>query len=208
MNNTCLIQYAVGAAHERMLEITHDRHARLCKDAGVDFWCDDKRFPANKRPTWHKVDLIIEALYNKGYDKVIWLDADCVIESNNIQPMIDACKGIGMVIYPSIGEDPLHFNCGAIYAGKDLQESVRAILSKWAMMPENDHPWADQKAFNDLFISISKVDWLNQIKRLSPKFNYLDGYFDAPNPIVRSFHGVELNERISRMEKCVDALQK
>lgn len=186
-----LVQLAAGYDFVRMLDLTADLHSRYCKAWGAELIA--RREAKNKKPTrpphWRKVDLITEAL-ESGYDHILWLDADSVIVDARADLFAACSWGIGICACHDAPTVPRHLNTGVLWFNRSPE--VTAFVAAWNAMPNK--MGEDQSAFEEL---MNERRWRSLLTICPNRYNCVETAMEAPDPVVRSFHGDK--DRVNRM---------
>ena len=198
MNNAVLIQQAYpGKGFDKMIELTRKRNEDYCKKWKMDYRpvIDDVN-PNWKMEQggWAKLMLIREELF-KGYNYVIWLDADAMIYDLDTD-LREACPdGIGACWHRIPQLD--HWNVGVMYM--ENTNAVKLFLGEWiSKFPGAGDGWFEQGEFNRLAMK-SKV-----VKTLSDRWNATLNVNLVPDAVVLGFHGQgNAKQRLALMEQAL-----
>lgn len=209
MNNRsdCVIIQQASGDYIPLLQLTVSRHLSYCQMHEMDYWpifgearpATIEHF-ANQMPHYDRVFLINQAL-EAGYEKVIWLDADCVILGNEDMRAGVPRYGIGALWCEAQWGDPEqydHFCTGALYVAEC---GAKVFLATWLYTDEKKHGWVDQHPFNLLTREERFKDVVKPISRhwhaIMP--NFLPE--DESVPQVVAFHGYgDLEQRLNAMQ--------
>jgi hypothetical protein len=178
-----LIQYAVGEYHERMLRTTRASHAAYCEHWSIDYHYCDKVIPTGKEPHWRKVTLMRDALH-RGFDRVLWLDADTVIMDHRIDLFANCGYGISCCECPANAIDPTHYNSGVVFL-QHLPE-VEEFVCIWDESPDKYDGWRDQGVFNRL---LAEPRFKEILTVLPHRFNSVPQSMPATQPLICAAHG-------------------
>lgn len=189
MSRAVLIQQVYrGSEYVDALTLTYARHLKYCQKFDMDYltihgnvvekW--DMKFGG-----WAKVALMFNALLD-GYDKVIWLDADCLIADLNTD-LCEACPehGIGCVLHTPNGRPPV-YNVGCLYTTNS--ERTQFFFNEWlGWYPGPVDGWHEQGMFN-LLSQIPHYGGL--IVPVDKRWNScVKGETHVENAVVEGFHG-------------------
>ena len=166
-----------------MLRLVEPHNANYCAMFNMDYWCKYENSIIGSDPlkgSWSKVELMRQGL-TKGYNSVIWLDADTLICDLNTD-LRDAVQ------YQKIGAcwhripQLSHWNVGALYL--DNCKEVRQFVDAWlAGYPGANDGWLEQGVFNRLGLQSKTVT------TLSDKWNSTLDVNMVPDAVVLGFHG-------------------
>jgi hypothetical protein len=186
-----LVQLASGVEFVRMLDLTADIHARYCATWGAEFIAHRESRPrkAARPPHWRKVDVIGEAL-DQGFDQVLWLDADSIIVDGTANIFAACTWGLGICACHDAPTVPRHLNSGVLWFNHSSE--VIAFVAAWNAMPNK--MGEDQSAYEEL---MTQRRWRSLLTICPNRYNCVETAMEAPNPVVRSFHGDR--ERTDRM---------
>jgi hypothetical protein len=136
------------------------------------------------------VELLIEAM-EQGYDRVAWVDTDCVI----VDPSVDLfdASGFGVAVCECFDSPTIerHLNTGVLLAARS--DATMGFLRAWNAMPTGGK-WEDQSAFIELMAARPYRDLLTILPN---RFNCLAVHMEAREPIIWAFHGDP--QRVSKM---------
>jgi hypothetical protein len=186
MSRAVLIQQASGF-HAPMLELVASRHAAYCARHGITYWPVLGEAQFSRTPHWNKVVLIRHAL-DMGFDTVAWLDADTLIvrDEEDFRTAIHPHGGpIALARHPPGGDGLLleHWNTGVMFLRNtpQVREFFRAV---WELGPFGENPTYEQARINDLLQQFPTL-----VQRLDDRWNSTEGVNEAPNPIIKAWHG-------------------
>lgn len=190
-----LLQFAtVGGEHEKMLNLAFPAHSSYCDFHCIDYLPEHVE-RTSRHPWWYKVDMIARA-FVLGYQRVAYLDADCLI----VDPSVDilAASGYGIAVCECLESPftPRHLNCGAVYL--TASPEVRAFVDVW-LNSDTGHPWQDQQVFNEL---MAARPWRDLLTILPNRYNCVETHMEASRPVVRAFHGDP--DRVAKMAALAD----
>jgi hypothetical protein len=192
-----LIQYGFGPEHESLLALTREIHARYCRRHRIDYRVDTAPPAGGRAPHWRKVELLIAAM-EQGYDRIAWVDADCVI----VDPSVDlfAASGFGIAVCECFDSPTIarHLNTGVLLAARS--DATLGFLQAWNATPQSGI-WQDQSAFIALMAARPHRDLLTILPN---RFNCVADHMEAREPIIRAFHGDP--QRVSKMATLVAGL--
>lgn len=196
-----LIQQASGS-YKPFLELTVARHLAYCMMHNIDYWPifgEARSVDSPHLPHFDRVTLIQMAL-EAGYDKVVWMDADCVIIREEDFRAAVPEYGIGISWNAGDWIEPLydHWCTGCMYLKNS--EPVREFVRCWQASQAETHGWQDQHAFNNL-----SQAWVGRICFDIPRrwHTILPSYPCPENetPNVIAFHGYgDLQKRYDTMQ--------
>lgn len=188
-----LVQLASGMDFVRMLDLTADLHARYCAAWGIEFIAHREGRPrkAARPPHWRKVDVIGQAL-DRGFEQVLWLDADSIIVDATVD-LLSVCRwGVGICECWDSPAVHAHLNTGVVWF--NAAPEVRAFVKAWDAMPVH-MAWEDQGALIEL---MKDRRWRSLLTILPNRYNWVEDHMEAAQPVVRSFHGER--DRLARMQ--------
>lgn len=208
-SDTILLQHGSNG-HEECLYIALAAHRRYCEAHDIDYQATGGDYPLGGRhPMWTKVHLIRGAL-KRGYQKVIWLDADALIVDieTDLRDAVPA-KQIGVTWHATdwdrlgIGDQCYdHWNTGAVYCGAG--DFTHNALLHWWNTDDDGHPWHDQHGFNKAVQSGT----LAQVVKLDARWNSIYPLFESGNAVVRHWAGWQpLPERARTMRAALEGLK-
>lgn len=177
-----LLQYAVGDEYIKQMSLLWVRNLSSSVKKDADYWAL-KPHEGVRRAGWTKLDLINDALAN--YDQIVYLDTDTVIRDTNFN-LFDLCGyGVGMCQVKNDPRQPDHLNTGVMFIRKSPE--VVELFKSWAAQPENDHPWMEQWALND--VMLKNRCWRDLITIVPNRFNAQPISCPSDDPVIRAFHG-------------------
>lgn len=132
-------------------------NAAYCKKNGYDFECKTQAY--KERPAaWSKIQFLLENI-NKGYEWIMWIDADA--HFNNFNKRIeDFIGGDEEFIFSQVNG---LLNSG-VFLVRCCEASEITLQKVWDMEQHINHVWWENKAFIELW----DMDFLSL-------FSYLDG---------------------------------
>ena len=202
MNNAILIQqaYTVGG-FDALLELTKTRNEVYCALHNFDFLCtvEDGDRPSSMG-AWQKVALIKDAML-KGYEYIIWLDADALIY-DTAADLREACEidKIGACWHriPQLH----HWNVGVLYIHNSPE--TRTFIDAWSNSypPPNDG-WYEQGVFNGM------AKMTNTVVTVSDKWNATINVNMVPDAVVIGYHGQgSAKNRLEMMTRTLETLNQ
>lgn len=203
MNDAILIQQIYPDTEGvKLLELTKQRHRDYCIRWNMDFQCltsaSSPRYADPKPGSWSKVELIQMAL-DKGYQYVIWLDADTIIKDLDTDLRDGCIKGIGTCWQriPQLN----HWNVGALYIQKS--DEAREFIKDWLKgYPGLNDGWNEQGVFNSLAMKRTIV------QTISDRWNATLNHTMVPDAVVLGFHGYgTTQERYEAMQATLKSLE-
>lgn len=199
MNNAVLIQQAYpGKGYEEMINLTWDRNADYCNKWDFDYWTHIAPIVPEwdiKNGGWAKIELIRRAL-DKGYQYIVWLDADAMIYDLETD-LRDGCpKGIGASWHRIPQWN--HWNVGVLLMQNTYE--VREFIVSWIKeYPGANDGWFEQGVFNRMGMK-SKV-----VHTLSDKWNATLNVNMVPDAVILGFHGHgDAKQRYEAMKRISD----
>jgi hypothetical protein len=162
----------------------------------------------SRPPTWNKL-LIIQELFNKGYDFVFWIDSDSVFVrfDEDIADQIEADKDLYMVKFVDHvieGEVP---NTGILLI-RNSPWSKMVLEKLWGFEKYLAYKWKDQAAFVEFFGLIGKLNkhnWhfkddtlvniqpneelLRKVKWMDMKWNNWEFRANVKRPMINHYAG-------------------
>lgn len=203
MNNAILIQQVYpNAGYTPMLELTRERNKHYCIRWQMDFQClesaSSRKFADPKVGSWSKVELIQMAL-DKGYQYVVWLDADTIIKDLDTDLRDGCINGIG-ACWQRIPQLH-HWNVGALYIQKS--DEAREFIKDWIKgYPGLNDGWNEQGVFNKLAMQ-NKI-----VQTISDRWNATLNHTMVPDAVVLGFHGYgTTQERYEAMQATLNSLE-
>lgn len=186
MKNAILIQQVYPLevdSYLPMLELTRERNKAYCLRWQMDYQClesaSSTKYADPKQGAWSKVELIQFAL-QKGYEYIIWLDADAMIYDLDTDLRDGCINGIG-VCWQRIPQLH-HWNVGVLYVANT--EPVKEFIDEWlAGFPGLGDGWNEQGVFNKLAMKSKAV------QTISDRWNATMNYSMVPDAVVLGFHG-------------------
>ena len=201
MKDAILIQHVYpGYGMEPMLEMLIPHHQDYCDTHGIEYLPSFEQ--VTDRPVevgaWAKVELIRQSL-DKGYQYVVWLDADTmIIDTQTDLRLAVQGRKIGACWHriPQMS----HWNVGALYAD-NCQETRDFIQTWWNSYPTPRDGWLEQGAFNRLARESKTV------VTLSDRWNATLDVNMVPDTVVLGFHGQgDTKQRIKLMQDAYERL--
>lgn len=185
---TILIQGACGP-YVPLLMATLQRHADYCTRHDITYLPFFGRFAHALHPNWDRFGPMLGALRSGVYELVIWLDADTVIvdTQTDLRLVTNELIHVGMVknrtSWKQLG---YHFNAGAMYVRHTGQaiDFLQAVVNQGPT--ENPHGWQNQSAIHTV---LDRGGFY--VDNISNRWNCSESN-NAPNPVVRAFHGKAL----------------
>lgn len=119
---------------------------------GMDFLCV-RNYPKDVRPYWHKLRLILDA-FEKGYDSVMWLDADQMITN----PEIILPSPAGFNASLDWGADAVNesfFSMCGFVAKPESRFLFEWVLQHWLEYVDGDFP--EQEPMRHLYRSSERA---------------------------------------------------
>jgi hypothetical protein len=174
--NKAIVSFAIGDLHTSLLEVATPTFYRYANRHHYDLIipsyslinniCLQFGWDVNRPASWLKVP-IIKFLFDNGYDIVLWLDSDIIINKFDIDIAEDFAKSDctqGFVIHNDKYEGKVP-NCGVWILKKD---SVNLLNDIWNNISFIDHKWWEQAANIDI---IEKNNMSKMCYSLDYKFN-------------------------------------
>lgn len=172
--------------------------------------------PCERPFSWHKL-LLIQELFAKGYEWVLWVDADAIIVDfdKNIMDQVEPDKDLYLVRHPYQGK--LIPNAG-IFLIRNSEWSRDLLARMWALEQYIKHPWWENAALLHLLwpeefgyrdihnplgaeLDTSKVSWLPE------NWNYLPRQTKGDPPIILHFAAKTRWKRFRKMLLSVNLAQ-
>ena len=192
-----VIQSAYGEEHVRLLELTRSRHESWAKKNKYEYFCFSEhhaKCKLNGRTSyWDKLYYIYDFL-QQGYDRVVWLDNDCVVCDTNI-PLdnifleFNNDDFLGVVKIMSRSSNP-YYNVGVIAVLNNgiVLEFLNAVFDSRPIM----NCIHEEKNFNKIS---QKPMWRRHISALSERWNNWSRSNDCENPIINGYHCKSFEEK-------------
>lgn len=199
MNNAILIQQVFpGMGYEEMIELTRARNEAYCQKYSMDYevliGVMSAKYADADKGAWVKIELIHRALF-KGYQYIIWLDADAMIKDLNTDLREGCSNGIGAcwMRIPQLN----HWNVGVLYIQNS--QAVKNFVAEWLVEYPGEKQWMEQGVFNKLGMK-SKV-----VQTISDRWNATMNYSMVPDAVVLGFHGYgDAKQRTEAMKKILE----
>jgi hypothetical protein len=166
----------------------------------------------DRPPSWHCVRLIPQ-LFDRGFDFVMWIDADAIFSRFDVDvaDLITESHDLYMVSHEHpVHSPPLVPNMGVILARNCL--FCRDLFARlWAMEQYRDHPWWENAAMIKLLGLNSLLregedmpadDIIARIKFLSTAWNCIPSICADVDPVIRHFAGYTFDDRQREIPKC------
>lgn len=165
-----------------LLGATMEHHRAYCERHGFHYECRLEWQPANRAANWDKIALLRE-LMAKGYEYLVWLDADTVIVDfeRDMRDALNPNNWLGMVRHG----DPGYFNNGAMYL-RNVPHAEDFLSEVWHTWPVY-HLWEDNQAV--ILAAARLPERWSGIETISNEWNCTPGASDHPNPVVLGWHG-------------------
>jgi hypothetical protein len=204
MKNAILIQQVypnMPDSYLPMLELTRERNKAYCIRWQMDYQCLESassvQYADAKAGAWVKVELIKFALA-KGYQYIIWLDADAMIKDLDTDLRDGCIGGIGAcwMRIPQLH----HWNVGVMYVTNT--PPVKEFIDAWLANYPGEKQWMEQGVFNRLGMQ-SKV-----VQTISDRWNATINYTMCPDAVVLGFHGDgDSKQRYEHMKQTLSMLE-
>lgn len=204
-HNAILIQQVYpleSGSYLSMLELTRERNKNYCIRWEMDYQClgsaSSAKYADAVAGSWSKVELIKFAL-NKGYQYIIWLDADAMIKDLDTDLRDGCIDGIGACWQRIPQLD--HWNVGVLYAVNT--QPVADFIDEWlAGYPGLGDGWNEQGVFNKLAMKSKAV------QTISDRWNATLNHSMVPDAVVLGFHGYGgAAERLKAMQDTLKMLE-
>lgn len=183
MNNAIIIQCATPSYDGiKMMELTKERNEEYCKKHDFDFeyLVGDVLGRNIMLGGWDRIELIRRAM-EKGYDYIVWLDADALIYDVDVD-LREACQNnkIGACWHriPQLN----HWNTGVLYI-HNTTETYKFICDWLESYPPPSDGWMEQGVFNRMAMKSRNV------VTISDKWNATIDVSMVPDAVVLGFHG-------------------
>lgn len=185
-----------------LLDLTFQRNRDYCIRWQMEYQCLESLASPNYADltagSWAKIELVKLAL-DKGYQYVIWMDADALIKDLDTDLREGCVDGIGACWHriPQLH----HWNVGVLYYTNT--KLVREFVDAWlAQYPGPRDGWNEQGVFNKLAMQ-SKV-----VQTISDKWNATLNYSMVPDAVVLGYHGYgTADERLAAMKDTLNSLE-
>jgi hypothetical protein len=169
----------------------------------------------NRPPAWHRVKLIPE-LFDKGYELVLWLDADAAFVRLDADILAELRPGKDLYLvehnHPDFPSSPVP-NTGVMLV-RNTQWSRDLFARLWSMTQYENHNWWENAAaihllgYRNLLGEGSYVPdqaILSRIRFLDEAWNYVPDMSTSKRPIIR--HHAGFPNDVRRREMPRDALR-
>jgi hypothetical protein len=158
--------------------------------------------------SWQKL-LLVESLFDAGYEFVFWVDADAIVTdpSRAVLDVVRPGKDLYLVRHKIHGR--YCANMG-VFLLRNSGWSRKLLRDLGALEQYNDHPWWETAALKhllhrDLFadkgITNPNGPWLDEsrVEWLDDDWNHLRYVSDGKRPVIRHFAGCVAKKRMKRM---------
>lgn len=205
MNNAILIQQVYpGEGYEPLLDLTYERNKNYCIRHRMDYMAiasaSSTQYANAVAGSWCKIELIQRAL-EKGYQYIIWLDADALIKDLDTD-LRDACiDGIGAcwMRIPQLN----HWNVGVLFV-KNVPGVAEFVADWLSYYPDGlKDGWNEQGVFNKLAMQSTLV------QTISDRWNATLNYSMVPDAVILGYHGNgSAAQRLEAMKGTLAQLEK
>ena len=185
-NNAILIQ-SVAGEQTCFLDLTRAHHEAYAHAHRMDYVCRYGAQTTDRAPHWDKILLILLAL-RKGYEYIIWLDADTLIVNSerDLREALPEDAWMGMVRHDTPGEGQHRwYNSGAIYL-RNTPKCLAFFEEVWNAWPI-DHHWEDNMAMI-MTLGFAPERW-EGVAVLSDEWNSTRLMNEHPSAVVKAWHG-------------------
>lgn len=118
MNNGVIFQYYEGKLHGEMIDVFRKTHEMYARVHSLDYIVREMHgAPINAAWGWVRWSMMLD-LFRSGYEYVIHVEDDAVLEDFTTD-VRDAVRDKPLAM--TFGGDPLHYQCGVIYARRTPQ---------------------------------------------------------------------------------------
>ena len=204
MNNAILLQQVwplevYPGDYRPHIELTRKHNEEYCEKWGWDYepliGTLSEKYADINNGAWIKVEMIKNALA-KGYDYVMWLDADALIYDTDTDCRDAFVNGIGVcwMRIPQLD----HWNTGVMYV-KNLPQ-VLEFIDEWLSKFPGSQQWREQGIFNQMAMQ-SRI-----VQTISDRWNATMNYNLVPDAVVLGYHGN--GDAAMRLEMMTRTLQQ
>jgi hypothetical protein len=197
-NDTLLFQHIISdSACRTWLAETETITKLYCIEHTIDYQQIESNVGGFPGKGHWAVPYLIRQFMDRGYEKIIYLDADCVIMDTSVDLREAVVKEKIGAVWHNLSynvPDWSHFNVGALYVSNTMR--VRQFVNHWlARAPGTaDFPWWEQGIFNKLGTKMGIIEHLDN------KWNA--GHVSpSDRPIVMGLHGIP--DRIGAIKEAV-----
>jgi hypothetical protein len=155
----------------------------------------DMAFP-ERPPSWFKLKLIPE-LFKKGFDFVLWVDADALFMryDRDIREVVEDGKDLYMVCHNV--HNALIPNCGVMLF-RNCAWTSDLLARMWALERYVDHPWWENAALLHLFgchrllnegPDRLDAELIRHVKFIDVGWNALPNFCTVDDPMIHHYAG-------------------
>ena len=214
MNDGVIVQQ-VYARHEwwwnepfkEALELVRPRHQAYANKWHFDYLVVIGEVREDWLPNhggWAKVELMRQMLA-KGYQYVIWIDADAMIIDMDTDLREGCPQGLGMVLHHGAVTPGPHLNVGVMMIQNS--EKVRAFFDEWASRypGTNEFPWYEQGEANKM---AKEPKWQGVVIQIEDKWNScIAAENHVDNAVIEGWHGMgDAYMRLQQMQEFIKTL--
>jgi hypothetical protein len=188
------------------------------KTFGCDAYIDPSpAIPENRPSPWHRVKLIPE-LFDKGYDYVLWVDADALFVRFDVDVRDEMPEGIDLcMVRHDVPWCPTALvpNTGVMLL-RNCDWSRWLLRTLWAKTEYVNHYWWENAAMIDLLGYKSLLgfpgagrpndDVLSHIRWLDEAWNFVPRVSKSPRQIIKHYGGLPFAERVRGMAEAFGEL--
>lgn len=175
----------------------------------------DPRVLIERHPAWHRVKYITE-LFGKGYEYILWLDADALFVRYDIdiREVINGSSDLYLVQHDSPENRPTPVPNTGVMLIRNCRWSVDLFNTLWSMTEYLEHHWWE----NGALIKLLGYNWLldrsenkfneellSHITFLPEIWNFIPSICTAQDPIVVHYAGYS---RAARLENIPPRVNK
>jgi len=163
----------------------------------------------DRHPAWHRVQYI-PALFKKGYEYVLWLDADALFARYDvdIRTVINGISDLYLVQHDHPDFRPTAVPNTGVMLIRNSAWSVDLFNTVWRMTQYLDHPWWENAALIELLgynwlLDRSENNFneelLSHISFLPDTWNFIPSICTARDPVIVHYAGYDRAARLDNI---------